>query len=156
MGDYNRSTKELAIDNLPSEAKAAIEKHLEQFNLGPLLKDAYFCIETRSEKIKKGIFSGPLPKLMISIAILAPRWLIQVLQSDSQPAYANSVQLRDLAISDYGKNPMYSKLPDNGLEVTGMYTSSIESGTRFIGLGKEEAGEKFKSMLIDAVQKAKM
>ena len=155
MSDYNRSSQEIKIEDLKPEIKDVIAKHLEQYNLGPLLNDAFFCIETRSDKIKKGLFAGPLPKLVISMEILTPRWLIQVLQIDTQPAYANSAQLRDLAISDYEKNPMYSRLPDNGLEVTGMFTGSSESGTRFFGLGKEDAGEKFKSLLIEAVQKAK-
>lgn len=155
MGDYNRSNRKLTIDDIGAEAKAVIQNHLEQYNLGDLLKDALFCIETKSEKIKKGLFSGPGGKLVISTVILTPRWLIQVLKSDSQAAFARSAQLRDITVSDYEKNPFYSKLPDTGLEVSGKFTDTSESGTSFFGLGKDDAGEKFKSALIEAVQKAK-
>jgi hypothetical protein len=63
--------------------------------------------------------------------------------------------LSDIVVTDYEKSPFYSKIPDTGVQVTGRFTDTSESSTSFIGLGKDAAGEKFKSMLIGAVQNSK-
>ncbi|MBI3161269.1 MAG: hypothetical protein HYZ23_02105 [Chloroflexi bacterium] len=155
MGDYNRSTRETTIANLPSETTDALNKHIERYELGSILDDALICVEANSEKIKKGLFSGPGAKVVKSVIILTPRWLLEVVKADNDAAFARSAQLTDITISDYEKSPFYAKIPDTGVQVSGRYTDTSESSTSFIGLGKDAAGEKFKSMLIEAVQDAK-
>jgi hypothetical protein len=41
------------------------------------------------------------------------------------------------------------------MNVNGQFTDASELGSIFLPLGKDDAGEKFKSVLIEAVQKAK-
>ena len=155
MGDYNRTTRELKLEDLSTEAKQAIEKYIELYNLGSILDDALICIEAASEKIKKGWFAGPGPKIVKNTVIITPRWLVEVIKADDQAAFVRSAQLRDITISDYEKDPFYAKMPDTGVQVTGRFTHASESSSSFIGLGKDTTGEKFKGMLIEAVQNAK-
>jgi hypothetical protein len=155
MGDYNRSTRECSFEGLGAEMVSAAKTHIEQYELGDILADATICIEVTSEKIKKGLFAGPGPKLVKNGIILTPRWLIQILKFNADAAFARSARLVDIVVSDYEKNPFYAKLPDNGMEVSGSFTDAHERSTSFIGLGKDAAGNKFKEMFIKAVQDAK-
>ena len=155
MGDYNRSTREVTLANLSSETTDALNKHIELYNLGSILDDALICIEANSEKIKKGIVRRFRPKDREEYLIITPRWLMQVIKIDDQAAFACSAQLRDLTISDYEKDSPYTKMPDSGVHVTGGFIGASEGSTSFIGLGKDATGEKFKKILIEAVQNAK-
>jgi hypothetical protein len=58
MSDWKRATKEISFEGLPPEIVSAINKHIEQYNLGPILSDALMCIQMDSEKVKKGLFGG--------------------------------------------------------------------------------------------------
>lgn len=155
MGDYNRSTRELTFDNMPAGMSDALKAHIEQYNLGDVLNDVLICIETTSEKIKKGLFAGPGPKLMKLQAVLTKRWLFEILSEDGKAPYARSLRLADIVVEDYEKSSFYKMLPDTGVQVTGLATGATESGMSFIGLGKDSAGDKFKQLLIQAVQDAK-
>jgi hypothetical protein len=155
MSDYNRSTREVTLANLSPEITGALNKHIELYNLGSILDDVLICIEANSEKIKKGLFSGPGAKVVKSIIIITPRWLLQAIKSDDDAAFARSAQLTDIVVADYEKSPFYAKTPDTGIEVTGKFTDASENSMSFIGLGKDAAGEKFKKMLIEVVQNAK-
>jgi hypothetical protein len=155
MGDYNRSTRELRLNDLPPEFKAALDKHIELYSLGPILDDALVCVETTSEKIKKGLFAGAGAKVVKTVDIVTPRWLVQIIKSEDDAAFARSAQLTDIAVTDYEKSEFHAMIPDTGVNVSGRFTDAPENSSSFIGLGKDSAGERFKSMLIEAAQEAK-
>jgi len=155
MGGYNRSTREMILANVSPDTMNVINKHLEQYNLGSILDDALICIESNHEKIKKGMFSGPGAKMLKVTVILTPRWVIEVYKSDNDAPFARSAQLKDITVSDWEKDPMYAKMPDTGVNVTGRFTDTSESSSSFFGLGKDAAGDKFKEIFIKAVQDAK-
>lgn len=155
MGDYNRTTREISIEYLPAEAKQALDEFIERYNLGPILDSTLLCVESTSEKIKKGLFAGPLPKLVKATIIITPLWLVEVLKIDDKPAFARAAQLRDIIVSDWEKDPMYTKMPDTGVHVTGRFLDTAESSSSFLGIGKDAAGDKFKAVLIEAAQNAK-
>jgi hypothetical protein len=156
MSDYNRSTREVTLAGCSAEVTDALDKHIESFNLGRILDDVLICVEANAEKIKKGVFSGPGAKSVKTVIVLTPRWLMQVVKLDNEAPFARSARLSDIVVSDYEKNPFYSKLPDTGVEVSGKFTDTRESSSSFIGLGKDAVGEKFRGMLIQSVQNAKM
>ena len=155
MGDYNRSTRELTFDNMPAGMSDALKAHIEQYNLGDVLSDVLICLETTSEKIKKGLFAGPGPKLMKMDVILTKRWLFELRSEDGKTPYARSLRLANIVVEDYEKSSFYKMLPDTGVHITGQATGATEGGMSFIGLGKDAAGDKFKQMLIQAVQDVK-
>ena len=155
MGDYKRSSRECNLEDLGEEVISAVNTHLDKYNLGPILNDTSICIEVTSEKIKKGLFAGPGPRLTRMAVVLTPRWLVQVTKPDSDAAFARSARLENIVVIDYEKSPFYARIPDNGVEVTGKFTDTIENSSSFIGLGKDAAGEKFKQMILKAVQESK-
>jgi len=153
MGDFNRSTKEISLDQIAPDVMQAINAYIEKYNLGDILSDVSYCIVSTSEKIKKGLFSGPGPKLFIQTAILTNRWLILADQADKNPILVRTMQLREITIEDYEKSSFYAMLPDTGLHVEGMF--GPEKGTFFLPLGKDAAGDAFKEAIIRLVQEAK-
>lgn len=156
MGDYNRSTKEIAFGEIPTNVTKSIQTYIEKHTLGDILANPVMCIVSTSEKIKKGLFGGSGPKLLIQTAILTERWLILADNVDQNALYIKSMQLREITVEDYEKSSFYKMIPDTGMNVNGRFTDASELGSIFLPLGKDEAGEKFKSVLIEKVQKAKL
>lgn len=156
MGDYNRSTKEIAFGEIPTNVIKSVQTYIEKHNLGDILANPIMCIVSTSEKIKKGLFGGgPGPKLLIQTAILTNRWLIIADNVDQNALYIKSMQLRDITVEDYEKSSFYKMIPDTGMNVNGRFTDASEVGSIFVPLGKDEAGDRFKVQFIEAVQKAK-
>jgi hypothetical protein len=155
MGDFNRSTKEISLDQIAPNVMQAINAYIEKRNLGDILSDVSYCIVSTSEKIKKGLFSGTGPKLLILTAILTNRWLILADQADKEPILVRTMQLRDITVEDYEKSQFYKMIPDTGLNVSGIFTDAPEKGTFFLPLGKDAAGEGFKEAIIKSIQEAK-
>ncbi|WKZ35818.1 MAG: hypothetical protein QY332_19585 [Anaerolineales bacterium] len=155
MGDYNRATMEITLQGMSPEMKAAADKHIEQYELGSILDDAIMCVEAASVKIKKGVFAGPGAKTVNMVLILTQRWLVQIIKSDNEPALARSAQLTDITVEDYENSQFYSMIPDTGVNVSGRFTDAPENSMSFIGLGKDAAGERFKSALIEAARNVK-
>ncbi len=155
MGDYNRSTRELTLETLPADMSAVLKTHIEQYELGDVLADVLICIEATSEKVKKGLFAGPGPKVMKMGVVLTTRWLFEIRAADKEAPYARSLRLADIVVEDHEKSAFARMAPDTGIHITGQATGATESGTGFIGLGKDVAGEKFRETLIRAVQEAK-
>jgi hypothetical protein len=58
-------------------------------------------------------------------------------------------------VEDYEKSSFQKLIPDTGVNLTGQFTDPTERASSFIGLGRDAAGEKFKQLLIQAVQAAK-
>lgn len=155
MGDYNRSTKEISFENISPDVMQAINKYIETHTLGNILKDVTLCIISNNEKIKKVLFGGAGPKLLIQTVILTNRWLILADRVDQNTIYVKSMQLKDIAVEDYEKSSFNSMIPDTGMNITGMLTDASEKGLIFLPLGKDSTGEKFKEVLIKSVQDAK-
>lgn len=156
MGDYNRSTKEIAFNDIPANVINSVRAYIEKHTLGDILANPVMCIVSTSERIKKGLLGGgPGPKLLIQTAILTDRWLILADNVDQNALYIKSMQLRDITVEDYEKSSFYKMIPDTGMNISGIATDTPEKGTIFLPLGKDAAGEKFKSALVEATQKAK-
>ena len=49
MSDWKRTTREVSFEGLRPELAAAIQNHIEQYNLGTILSDALMCLQTESE-----------------------------------------------------------------------------------------------------------
>ena len=153
MSDWKRSTREISFELFPTDLKAEIQKHIELYNLGSILSDAQICIQTDSEKARKGLFGSA--EVVHMGAVLTPRWLIWVVSGTRTAPAALSALLTDVVIQDYANNQFAKMIPDSGIQVTGKFTDVPENGSAFIGLEENEAGRKFKELAIEAVQSAK-
>jgi len=159
MSDWNRNSKECTLESLKAENMAAIQNHLATYNLGPILDDYLICIETTSEKKKKGLFSSGDKQVIVS-AIVTPRWLVWAVSGDKSGTGTLSTQLRDAVITDYVDSAFFKMVPDNGIQVTATFTgtfagSPTEKGTMFIPMGDEAVSQNFKETVIKAAQEAK-
>jgi hypothetical protein len=156
MSDWNRSTQEIFLSAIRPEMKAAIEQHLESYNLGRILDDAVICVETTSEKKKKGLF-GKGGQTIVECAILTPTWLVLVVKGNDPGAAVLSAQLKDMTFNNYADSPGYKLIPDTGIEVSGVFTGRVgmhgnQRIGKFVGLGVEPAAGKFLALLAQAVQ----
>lgn len=153
MSDWKRTTKEIAFEHLPSQMASAINQHIERYNLGSSLSDILMCVQTDSEKVKKGLF-GKAETVQIG-AVLTPRWLLWAIQGTNTPTTVLSAQLINLTVQDYAQTPFAKMIPDSGVEISGLFTDASESASAFIGLEENAAGHKFRETVIRAAQHAK-
>jgi hypothetical protein len=153
MSEWKRSTREVSLEDLPSDVAFAVQQHVEQYNLGPILSDALMCIQTDSEKAKKGLFGKT--EIVQMVAIVTPRWLVwSIDQPNKQPAVL-SAQLIHVTVRDYSQTQFAKMVPDSGVEVSGMFTDASESASAFIGLDEGTTGQRFRQILIKAAAAAK-
>lgn len=153
MSDWKRTTQEVSFESLLSELIAAINKHIEQYNLGPILSDSIICIQTDSVKAKKGLFGRE--ETVYTGAVITPRWLVWATSGTKTETTVLSAQLIDIVVQDYAQTEFAKMIPDSGISVTGKFTDVAENSTAFIGLDGNTTGNKFKNMVIKAVQDAK-
>lgn len=153
MPDWKRLTKEVQFDALMPEMVAEIRKHVELYNLGPILADALMCVQTDSEKVKKGLFGSA--DVVHQGVVLTPRWIIWAVNGTKLGTAVLSAKLRDVVVKDYAQTQFAKMVPDSGIEVSGHFTDASENASAFIGLDENAAGRKFKEAVIQAVQDAK-
>ena len=153
MSDWKRTTKEIPFESLPSEIRSAINLHVERYNLGPILSEPLMCVQTVSEKAKKGLF-GRAETVEVA-AIVTPRWLILFTRGTNAPMSVRSAQLRNIIVQDFAQTSLAKMIPDSGAEVTGLFTDASESVSAFVGLEENTPGNKFREILMKATQDAK-
>jgi hypothetical protein len=153
MSDWKRTTKEVAFENLPGEIVAVIRQHIEKHNLGLMLADSLMCVQTDSEKVKKGLFGST--EIVQMAAIVTPRWLVWSVDQPTTKADVLSAQLIHVTVQDYSQTPFAKMIPDSGVQVSGLFTDASESASAFIGLDEGVAGQRFRQILIQAAADAK-
>ncbi len=154
MGDWKRSTRDCSVGALPAETRAALDKHIELYNLGDVLSTLVASVETTSEKLKKGLFGGAA-KPVVTTMLLMPGWLMWTIRAESPQVTVMSARLADITVQDYAKTPFAKMVPDSGVEVTGSFTDVAERGSAFLGLDESPAALRFKELLMKAAQDAK-
>ncbi|MCC6298209.1 MAG: hypothetical protein IT314_02845 [Anaerolineales bacterium] len=153
MSDWKRTTKETRIEGLRAELSQAINEHIAKYNLGDILSDAAMCIQTDSEKIKKGLFGGG--ETAFTGALVTPRWLVWATSGNKTKTAVLSAQLNDVTVEDYAQSSFAKMIPDSGLNVSGKFTDASNNGMTFIGLDESAASKKFIETVIQAAQDAK-
>lgn len=153
MSDWKRSTQAISFEQMPIALKAEIQKHVERYQLGDILSEALMCIQTVSEKAKKGILGSR--EMVYLGAVVTPRWLIWAVEGTKSSAAVLSALLADVVVQDYANTPFSKMIPDSGIEVSGKFTDAVENASAFIGLEDNAVGKKFKETVIEAVQNAK-
>lgn len=153
MSDWKRTTREVSFESLMPEMVTAVKAHIELYNLGSILSDTLMCIQTDSEKVKKGLF-GKTESVSQGV-VLTPRWMILAVKSKGAPVAILSAQLSNMVMQDYAQTQFAKMIPDSGIQVNGMFTDVSENASAFIGLGNSAAGEKFKTTAMKVVQDAK-
>jgi hypothetical protein len=153
MSEWKRTTREISFEQLPSDLKAEIQKHIQLYNLGDILSGVLMCIQTDSETAKKGLFGSA--ETVRQGAVITPRWLIWSVSGTKTPPTALSAVLSDVVVQDYANTQFAKMIPDSGIEVSGKLTDVTENSSAFIGLENNAVGKKFTETVITAVQNAK-
>ncbi len=153
MSDWKRSTKEVRFEDLTPEMVGEVRKHIELYNLGPILSDVLMCVQTDSEKTKKGLFGSA--EVVHQGVIVTPRWMVWAVSGTKTRTTVLSAQLKDVAIQDYAQTQFAKMIPDSGIEVSGRFTDASENTSAFIGLDESAVGKRFKETAIRAAQDAK-
>lgn len=153
MSDWKRVTKEVSLEGLRTELLSALREHVERYNLGAILPEALLCVQTESEKAKKGLFGSA--ETVYQAAVLTRRWLLWAVSGTKTQVAVLSAQLRDVTVQDYAQTQFAKLVPDSGIQISGRFTDVSENGSAFIGLEDNAAGRKFKDAAIQAVQESK-
>ncbi len=153
MSDWKRTTYEVSFEALVSEMVEAIKAHIELYNLGSILSDTLICVQTDSEKARKGLF-GKTESASQGV-VLTPRWMLLAVKSMRTPVAVLSAQLPNMVVQDYAQTQFAKMIPDSGIQINGMFTDVSENASVFIGLDDGEAGNRFKEIVLKAVQEAK-
>lgn len=152
MGDYKRTTRECTLDSMRPDLSAAIRAHVEKHTLGDILSAPVMCIETTSEKIKKGLFGGGETVYTGAVLTASPGWLVWASGGTKAPMGVLSARLNQMRVEDYAKSDFAKMIQDTGIFVHALFTDASEAGSTFIGLEENTAGKKFKEAVIAAVQ----
>jgi hypothetical protein len=153
MSEWKRITQEVPFGGLMTEMVDAVNKHIELYNLGTILSDVLMCIQTDSEKAKKGLFGKA--ETVHQGSVVTPRWLLWVVMASSNKAAVLSAQLSDVVVQDYAQTQFAKMIPDSGIQVNGKFTDVSENASAFIGLEDGDVGRKFTETVITAVQNSK-
>lgn len=153
MGEWIRSTREVTVAGLARDMAAAIRRHVEFYDLGPILDEAVLCVETESQKPKRGLFARA--ELVRQSMVLTPRWLVWAVDGTKSAPAVTSAQLVDVVVADYAQTRFAEVVPDTGLQVSGRFTDARENGSAFLGLDDGPAGTRFTQAVLRAAQSAK-
>ena len=159
MKEWNRTTEEISLSKLPAACQAAIDAHLERFNLGKILEQPTMGIKVVSNKIKKRLFSG-IPNQVESYVFLTHEWLVWTVSTGGDAPTVISAKLENITVEDYANGPNYALIQDNGAFITGKLTGMVgtegqEQVSMFIGWGEEPDAENFKEALMKAIEKTR-
>ena len=148
MSDWKRKTQEVSFESLLSEMIAAINKHIEQYNLGfNHVHPDCFC------ENEKSLFDRE--ETVCTGAVVTPRWLVWGTSGTKTETTVLSAQLIDIVVQDYSQSQFAKLIPDSEMNATGKFTDVSENSTAFIGLGEGATGNIFKETVVKAVQDAK-
>lgn len=139
MSDYIRTSRECAPAQHKPGLLQAIRVYAQQHELGNVEADSRLCLETHSEKKKKGFLAslgGGDPDAFHDTALLlTPAWLIWARGGPKSGTVVSAARLREVQVSAFE-----SKLiPDTGREVQSPQFGSAEPVVAFIPLGPESA-----------------
>ncbi len=139
MSVYLRTTRACAPAQLKPELLQAIRAYAAQHALGSVEAESTLCVETHSEKKKKGLFAslggGDPDPFHDTALLLTPAWLVWARSGPKSGTVVSSARLRDAQVSAFD-----SKLiPDTGLDVQTPIAGEAEPVVAFIPLGPESA-----------------
>ena len=148
-----RLTRDCALTELDKSLSAAIQAHLSKFKLAVTPESVQMCCETESTQQKKSVFGGS--EKAIQAVILTDERIIWGERVHGKNNSAGSAQLNQIEMRDYEHTAMFNIIPDSGVNITGQYSDSSQTGQLFIALDSGPAGAKFRELLREAIKNSK-
>jgi hypothetical protein len=153
MTKNNRVTQECALTDLDKVLRDAITAHLAEYQIGDIESTIQMCCQTVSMQKKKSVFGGS--EKAVQAVVLTGDMLIWAEKISGKPVSAGSAQLKQIDMRDYEKTAMFAVIADSGVDITGRYTNSKQTGQLFIALDDGPAGKKFRELLREAIKNSK-
>lgn len=156
---YQRSSTATTADRLDRTLRDAINAHAEANQLGNVLADVTTACETRSVRLyKNGLLatitgSGDPDREHRTLALLTPRYLVIAVTGEKRGIHVRSARLETITL-----NSSLGLVADSGITVAARWSGAVaEQATAafHLGLGDDQAGRTFSSVLSDAVTNAK-
>jgi hypothetical protein len=143
MSNYNRTTRECSVHQLHPKLRQAVQSHFQEHNLGDPETETLMCCETISEKKNaSGLLSwlkGGADTTIHTGMLLTSQSLIWIRTGDQSGTLLNSANLKEIHARAY--QSVLTK--ETGLEIFGLIGSSKGLVNGYVGMGKEEAAQKF-------------
>ena len=152
MNSITSSTRACALEELNTGLRAALQAHGTRYGLSDIEANILMCCETKSARIKNGLFGGM--ENTLSAVYVTPKWLVWAVAANGKLPTVGSALLRNINMRDYEETSSGSIMPNQGLNITGRYTDVNQTGITFISLGTEADGKNFRVILKDAIKKA--
>lgn len=153
MTDNRRITRECAMKDLDQALLAAMHAHIAEYQLGSIEANIQMCCETASVQKKKSVFGGS--ETAILGLVLTDKWLIWAETIAGKHTSAGSANLKQIEMRDYEETAMFNIIPDSGINITGRYSDSKQTGQLFVGLDTGPAGRNFRELLRKAIKNSK-
>lgn len=153
MTDNARITRECAIQDLNPALGAAMRAHIAEYQIGEIESSIEMCCETESTQKKKGVFGGS--EKAIQGVFLSGNWLVWAESLSGKSANAGSAKLTQIEMRDYESTTMFGVIPDSGINITGRFSNSKQTGQLFIGLDSGPTGKKFRELLREAIKNSR-
>ena len=154
MSEYIRSTRECSVNQLQPELLQALQSYFQEHTLGNLQSDIVQCCETVSRR-KNGrkpiswLDSGPDTTIYTGL-LLTSQWLIWVHHGDQSGTRVHAASLNEIHAEFY--TPLLPR--DVGLRIVGFVGNDNTHIRGYIGMGKDQAAQKFCEEVRQAILKA--
>ncbi len=155
MSNYRRFTRACDFKQLRPELYQAIQNHIQTQQLENIEIELLMCCETTSEQKNKGGLAawleGNIDTFYYTGILVTPQWLIWARYGDKSGATVSAAKLKEIQVNIFVSN----LLKDKGLEVYGYINDSKKRVGGYIGLGSEEAAQKFGEVVAQAVEETR-
>jgi hypothetical protein len=143
MSDYNRTTRECPVNQLPPELLRAVQSYFQEHQLGDLEADTLMCCETISTKKNFGrlasLLKGVEDTTIHTGMLFTSQWLIWVRRGDQSGTVLTAANLKEIQVKSY----VSILAKDSGLEIFGYIVDSKSQVRGYVGMGAEPAAQKF-------------
>jgi hypothetical protein len=157
LADYYRTTRECSLDGLQPELVQAMRDYIENQKLVGIENEILMCCETTSEQKTHNKSSGLLtwlgegdPDTIVHTGMfVTPEWLVWARKGDKSGMLVTSAHFRNVKVK-----PFFSRFNDDtGLEVSGFIGDAPGRVKGYIGMGPEDAAQRFCAEVVQAADK---
>jgi hypothetical protein len=148
--EYTRSTVECRYDELKPVFRNNVRLYAEDYKLGDVENEVLHCFETTN--LKKG-FLGRVKTNYTEICF-TKRFLFWIIVKDKDDEGVGAAQWADIVeVREWADTEMGQVLEESGVELFGFLYRASRRCTWFIGIGKDDAGNKCASLLKEFIKK---
>ena len=154
MSDYIRATRECSVNELQPEVLQAIQNYFQEHTIGNLQSDIVTCCETISRKKNAGRTPSWMDDRPDTVTytgmVLTSHWFIWAHHGDHTGTQVHAASLNEIHADFY--TPLFSR--DAGLRINGFVGEDNTRIRGYIGMGNDEAAQKFCEEVRQAILKA--